>query len=324
MSIIIAYSYIFVNTCFLFLAIFVSVISYFVNLLFTFIVFCVMITDMNDELLQQAGLTKTEAAIYVLLVKNSPATPPRLADLAGESRTNTYKLLETLEEKGLVARDDSQKKLRYWANNPSNLLDGLKKRRAEVDAAEKRFQDSLPVMIDEYFKYSEQPAIRYFHGHDGIKEIYQDQLKTGEPMTFIHSPELVDSFGTEEMHFIRNEFPRRGIHRHVFYADTKPVVKPGEATVPIAESDAIMLTERTWLNDGDLKAPVEWTVYGDKLSVVSLGTEFIGMIIESPQITASFREILKLLDKKIRLEQGYDELPKKLLYTKKPEVSKKR
>ena len=82
-----------------------------------------------------------------------------------------------------------------------------------------------------------------------------------------------------------------------------------------------MLTERTWLQEGDLQEPVEWTVYGNKLSIVSLGSEFIGMIIESPQITASFREILGLLDKKIRSEPGYDALPKKMLYTKKPEVT---
>jgi sugar-specific transcriptional regulator TrmB len=279
---------------------------------------------MNQEILQQAGLTKAEAAIYIILVKNSPCAPPKLADLVGESRTNTYKLLDSLEEKGLVSRDNTQKKLRYWANNPSNLLDSLKKQRAEVDAAEKRFQDTLPSMIDEYFKYSEQPAIRYFHGHDGIKDIYQDQLKTAEPITFIHSPELSQSFGINEMHHIRNEFPRRGIHRHVFYADIDPAVEPGETTVSIDESDTIMLTDRTWLKDGDLKAPVEWTVYGDKLSIISLGSEFIGMIIESPQITTSFREILSLLDEKIRREPGYDKLPKKLLYTKKPEVNKKR
>jgi sugar-specific transcriptional regulator TrmB len=282
-----------------------------------------MLTDMNEEILQQAGLTKAEAQIYTILVKNSPCPPPKLADMASESRTNTYKLLDSLEEKGLVSRDETQKKLRYWANNPSNLLDVLKKQRAEVDAAEKRFQDTLPTMIDEYFKYSEQPAIRYFHGHDGIKEIYQDQLKTGEPTTFIHSPELSQSFGLTEMHHIRNEFPRRGIRRHVFYADAEPAVKPGEDTVSIAESDEIMLTDRTWLKDRDLKAPVEWTVYANKLSIISLGSEFIGMIIESPQITASFREILDLLDKKIRLETDYDKLPKKLLYTKKPDVTKK-
>lgn len=277
---------------------------------------------MNEDVLRQAGLTKAEATIYIILVKNSPASPPRLADLANESRTNTYKLLDSLETKGLVSRDGTQKKLRYWANNPSNLLDLLKKQRTEVEAVEKRYQDSLPAMIDEYFTYSEQPSIRYFHGIDGIKQIYQDHLATGQPVTYIHSESLIRSFGVDNLHLIRNQYPKKGIHRHLFYPDITPILDPHESKTPVDESDRIMLATRTWLDENDLVEPVEWSVYGNKLSIISLGTESIGMIIESPQIAASFKEILDLLDRKIKSEPGYKKLPKKMHYTKTPESLK--
>ena len=277
---------------------------------------------MNEEILQEAGLTNTEAKIYILLVKNSPCPPPKLADMAGESRTNTYKLLDSLEEKGLVSRDDTQKKLRYWANNPSNLLENLKKKRAEVETAEKRFQDSLPSMIDEYFKHSEQPSIRYFHGIDGIKQIYQDQVNDANPITFTMSFGIRDFYGEQGMHEIRNMFPKLGIPRRVFYPDVAHKFEPGEPTTPINESDKLMLLTRTWVDEKDLQSPVEWGVYGDKLSIISLGTEVVGMIIESPQIARSFQEILELLDKNIRARPGYDKLPKHLTRTKVPEVAK--
>lgn len=279
---------------------------------------------MSEDILQEAGLTKAEATIYTLLVKNSPCPPPKLADMANESRTNTYKLLDSLEEKGLVSRDDTQKKLRYWANNPSNLLESLKKRRTDVEAAEKRFQDSLPTLIDEYFKHSEQPSIRYFHGVDGVKKVYEDQLQTGEPMVMIHSENLVQVMGLKDSHLLRNEFPKRNIPRHLFFPDAPPKVSFNDPKMPVAESDKIMQQTRTWLKDDDLKEPVEWTVYGNKLSIVSLGNELVGMIIESPQITSSFREILELLDRKVRAELGYDKLPKKRLYTMVPEAAKKK
>lgn len=274
---------------------------------------------MNKEILHQAGLTKLEATLYILLVKNSPCSPPKLADLAGESRTNTYKLLDSLEQKGLVSRDETQKKLRYWANNPSNLLDSLKKRRAEVEESEKRYQDSLPSMIDEYFKYSEQPSIRYFHGKDGVSQVYEDQLRTAKPVTIVHSKQVVESFGVEAMHAIRNQFPAQKIDRHVFYPDVEPTIEDGEETIPIEESDRLMRTTRTWLQPEDLHAPVEWAVYGNKLSIISLGSEFVGMIIESPQIASSFREILSLLDRKIRAEPGYASMPKKQVVTLLPD-----
>lgn len=279
---------------------------------------------MNEEILQEAGLTKAEAAIYAILVKNSPCPPPKLADMAGESRTNTYKLLDTLEEKGLVSRDETQKKLRYWANNPSNLLENLKKQRSEVEAAEKRFQDSLPPMIDEYFKHSEQPSIRYFNGVDGVKKVYEDQLKTGQPLSLIPSTKLEDMLGPHGTHQLRNEFPKRHINRRMLFPDNDPLIPAGEPTMPVNESDEIMQTTRTWLHENDLNEPVEWTVYGNKLSIVSLGNELVGMIIESPQIAASFREIFDLLDRKVRAEPGYSELPKKHLVTMVPESAKKK
>jgi sugar-specific transcriptional regulator TrmB len=274
---------------------------------------------MNESILQEAGLTKAEAQIYVLLVKNSPCPPPKLADLAGESRTNTYKLLDSLEDKGLVSRDTTQKKLRYWANNPSNLLESLKKKRADMEAAEKRYQDSLPAMIDEYFKHSEQPSIRYFHGVDGVKQVYQDQLNDAKPITFTMSFGIRDFFGEEGMHFIRNEYPKRGIKRKVFYADVPHNLAPGTPRTPIAESDRLMLLDRVWVEHEELKAPVEWSVYGDKVSIISLGTEIVGMIIESPQIAASLLEIFALLERKIKQDPDYKNYPKKLKFTRTPE-----
>lgn len=275
---------------------------------------------MDEHILHEAGLTKPEATIYLLLMRSSPATPPKLATAAGESRSNTYKLLDSLEAMGLVTRDNSQPKLRYWANNPAALLDVIKKKRAQIESNEKRFQGALPHLIDEYFKYSEQPSIRYFHGVDGIKEIYDDQLKDGQPVTFIHSLKVTDFFGMQKLHHIRNLFPKANIPRHVFSPDIDLQLSPHEPKVSVEESNKRMLLTRTWIDQDDLKSPVEWAVYGNKLAVTSLGGEVMGIIIESPQIAKSFREILALLDKNIRAQPSYQHMPKKLRYTKKPEI----
>lgn len=279
---------------------------------------------MNEGTLHDAGLTKSEAKIYAELVKNSPCTPPKLSDLAQESRTNTYKILDALEAKGLVSRDDSQKKLRYWANSPANLLESMKQKRLEVEEAERRFQQSLPSLLNEYFKHSELPSIRYFHGIDGIKKVYEDQLETGEAIQMIHSESLADVIGLQNSHLLRNEFPKKQIARHMIFPDAAPKIAPGTKTMPVAESDKIMLQTRTWLAEDDLKEPVEWSVYGNKLSIISFGSELVGMIIESQQIAKSFRELLELLDRKIRAEPGYKKLPMKRLYTMVPESAKKK
>ena len=72
-----------------------------------------------------------------------------------------------------------------------------------------------------------------------------------------------------------------------------------------------MFLERTWYLQEDYTAPVEWSVYGNKVSVISFGQEVIGMVIDSPQIAESLRQIFGMLDEGLKRRPGYNKLPKK-------------
>lgn len=63
------------------------------------------------ETLEELGLTGSEAAVYAHLVRHSPATGYRVARAIGKPVANTYKTLESLEEKGAVVVDDSGSRL---------------------------------------------------------------------------------------------------------------------------------------------------------------------------------------------------------------------
>ncbi len=261
---------------------------------------------MNEQILQEAGLTQSQASTYTALVKNSPCTPPKLALVIEESRTNTYKLLEQLESLGLASRDDSQKKLRYWANNPSALVDHIKKQRLRAEEAEKRFNNSLPNLINDYLAHSERPAIRFFQGKEGIESMYDDQLNTKLPLSMVRTPADITFFGSfNEMSAIRSRFNHSTISRHMLTPDTP------EARVDWKEHDKKSGNTRTWLRTEDYTAPVEWAVYGNKLAIISFGEEVMGMVIESPQIAEAFRQLLSFVDKGARAYKGYPQLPRK-------------
>lgn len=261
---------------------------------------------MDESILYDAGLTNSQAMAYIALVKNNPCTPPRLATLINESRTNTYKILEQLEEIGLVGRDDSQKKLRFWANNPTALADRAKKRRLEMEAKEQRLQASLPKLLNSFFTYSQQPGVRFYQGKKGIKEIYEDQLRTGEPITMIRSRADMDFFGGfKEIAQIRTIFNESPIARHMFTPDAP------EVRIDWKSNDARRGNTRTWLKTKDYTASVEWAVYGNKLAMISFGEEAMGTIIESPQIAEAFRQLMQLLDEGLKRRPDYDTLPRK-------------
>lgn len=72
------------------------------------------------------GFTDLEAAVYTYLVENSPATPYRVAQGIGRPVVNTYKAIETLQNKGAVLIDETGNRL-CQAIPPSELLSDLER-----------------------------------------------------------------------------------------------------------------------------------------------------------------------------------------------------
>ncbi|WP_290899330.1 TrmB family transcriptional regulator [Ferroglobus sp.] len=69
------------------------------------------------NILEDLGLSKTEAEIYLLLLKRSGASVSELAKEVGLTRQRIYDILENLSEKGLIYVS-AQKPRRYYAVSP--------------------------------------------------------------------------------------------------------------------------------------------------------------------------------------------------------------
>ena len=256
-----------------------------------------------ESALEAAGITGTLAKAYLALLEVGNVTPAVFARQISESRTNTYKLLDELTERGLATRMDIAKKLHYRAENPSHLLTLARERIDLVELQEKQLRSAVPELAKQYYKTHEQPGVRFYQGKEGIKEIYLEQLQESKPIQFMKTRSDIEFFGFNFMHEIRNMAPKAKIHRKAFTPDAPETPKN------IAESDKKMLLERTWYLPEDYTAPVEWSVFGNKVSIISFGKEAIGMIIESKQVAESLRQMFALLDEGLRRRPGYKKLP---------------
>lgn len=61
--------------------------------------------------LMDLGFTGLEATIYIFLLTDSPATGYRVAKAIGKPAANTYKALETMEQKGAILFDEGARRL---------------------------------------------------------------------------------------------------------------------------------------------------------------------------------------------------------------------
>lgn len=279
---------------------------------------------MDVYLLEDIGLTKNQAAVYIALVEKGKSTAPAIASELGEGRTNIYKVLDKLCAMGLATKDASGAKVVYSSISPAALEQIVESHIAEAESHRRKLRAAMPDLINFYFKHSEQPSIRYYHGQPGLERIYKAQAATGKPIYFIRTIDDLRFLGFDTLHKLRNIFPRLGIVRHTIIQDVPLDAPKGTPIVPVAESDREMLLDRTWIRADDYTSPVEWAVYGNKLAIVSYGQEAIGMIIESQQIADAFLQIYKLLDKGIKSRPDYSEFPRYATHTAKPKVSRQR
>jgi predicted transcriptional regulator len=259
---------------------------------------------MTTQQLVRLGLTEALAAAYLTLLQNGRLRPPELAKLNGETRTNAYSLLYRLVELKLARKAEEGKKTVYEAENPAAFEKFIERQRDEVLERERLAKDSLPELMNMYQMASEKPGVRFYQGKKGIEEVYREQIREGKPIDYIRSRAEIDFLGFNFTHRIRVLAPAAGIPRHVFAPDSP------EVPIEWQKSDKQYMLTRTWYRPGDYTAPVEWSVFGNKVAALSFGKEAIGMIIESPQIADSFRQIFALLDEGLRRRPDYHELPK--------------
>lgn len=239
---------------------------------------------MNEKTLTQLGLNEAQAKMYLVLIRGGLMTPPELAEATQETRTNAYTVLERLQELGLIKRTKKGKKLAYEAENPIALERLMETRRKEVHQAEQQVKASMPALLNYFYTYQNRPGVRYFEGKEGITELYLDQLRTKQDIYFVRSSGDINLLG-DKLYGIIKKRHELGLKVHgIEPADPKDMKYA-------QENDDRLGREMAWFPKPAYDEPVNIYVYGNKVAIISYAEETIGVLIESPQVAAAFKQL---------------------------------
>lgn len=254
--------------------------------------------------LEAAGLNQTEATTYEALLTKDKWLPSELAKTVNESRTNMYKVLDSLVELGLAEKFDHNKKLHYRAANPTRLLELAREIRENQEIAERELGLHVQSLISSFVKTHEQPGVRYYQGKDEISDIFDQIANARNEVLFIHTTAGVDDYGFDTMHNLRMRAVKNKIPRRALTPDAELATKDFRIT------DPKVFLKRTWLGNKDYTAPVEWGMFDDTVYIISYGKEAFGLTIDSPQIAQAFTQLFLLLESTQRLRPDYKKLPR--------------
>lgn len=114
--------------------------------------------------LKSLGLTEGEATLYVLSLEIGPHPISQVAAKMGISRPNIYKLIKTLEDRGLAALPKGGKLKRFSVFSPSLVSELLKKKEKERAEIQNSFTSTLPNLLTKYQRGDLPSSARIYQG----------------------------------------------------------------------------------------------------------------------------------------------------------------
>lgn len=240
------------------------------------------------EILKGIGLTEPQAKAYLKLLDYGESTPPELAEVLGETRTNMYSILDQLEKKSLVTKDTKGKKISYSPKHPINIEAYVERRRNTILNWEYKLKGILPEMIKNYFATTQQPEVRFFQGREALETIYDEIIEEGKELSVIVPMQEHEFLGEKFIEEFITKRIKNKIHANVL----SPKLKGDK---PHLKNDKAHLIKRYWYHPEKYQSPVEINIFGDKVAYLSFGEEIMGTVIYSPQIAQSARELFEMV-----------------------------
>lgn len=125
--------------------------------------------------LKKLGLNDKEVEVYLHLLKLGKSTPSMLAKLTKISRPSIYNIAKSLESKGIITEDLSQKILYFVALPPSNLNQVVERQIRELQSKKdvvKRAVEELSLITAG--KEYPVPRIRFVEEHNLENFLYEN------------------------------------------------------------------------------------------------------------------------------------------------------
>ena len=225
---------------------------------------------MDKSNLIELGLGKSEAEIYLALLKLGKSTSTTLTKETGIHRTYIYDVLEKLNEKGLISHIKEKGKKFFLAAEPSRLKDYLNEKLSVVEKI-------LPELEMLNKKKIEGTHVEVFKGREGIKIILNDIVREGK-----------DYFAMGVLHYFEKEeyLSEIFVNQWLVKINDKKIkerliLEKGTSVKPIRKSEHRYLPKEFLFLSS-------FIVYGDKVAIFTWGGSLIQIVIKNKDVAQSY------------------------------------
>lgn len=245
------------------------------------------------EYLKQLELTDEEATIYLTLLQTGPVSVKALAEEIDIKRTTSYLYINSLIDKGLIAKIVKGSQKMVAANDPQESLDFLVKKKIKNAEA---LKDSFPKMLETITSSLPQlnssvddAEIRYYKGKNGVRKIYEDILKAKEQRSFVDSTKIAEIFPDNFKLFI-NAFKHNPEMKMFEIFQDSSITDDFLKILSQQKNYAYKsLPKGMKLNTQDI------IIYDNKVAIISFQNNLSGVVLQNRDLYNNFKLIFDLI-----------------------------
>ncbi len=242
--------------------------------------------------LQSVGFTDKQARVYVAALFLGPSAVQKIASQAEINRATAYVILDELAKMGLVSESQEGKKTVYVAEPPEAIGRYLDKQKNEIISRSDELKNLLPKLREtsRATDGDDAPQVRFYKGLEGSNQLSQELIRKAKKGDVLYSVGNYDEAKKGDASMSgANRRIKKGIYAETIYysRDTK------------LSAQKKSLVKKLTRVDKEFQAEIN--LYPNRASFITYaGDKTVGVLIESPKIVETLRQLFELAEKNNR------------------------
>jgi len=236
---------------------------------------------------ERAGLNEKEAKIYEILIENGQLGVGDIIEKSSYKRGDSYNILYSLRDKGLIEQSLRSKKISFRAKHPNEIEEYIEDRYKKLERSKKEITNILPEITSIYNLTHSQPGVKVFEGKEGIERVVFDSLNSkGEIFSYI------DIETVEKL--ISDSSNRYYKQRKELKLQKKNLIIESPFSTKFARNSQDDFTDTRILSGVTTPFKTTMTIYDNKISYITLKEgAMIGVIVEDKFIANMHKVLFK-------------------------------
>ena len=229
---------------------------------------------LEKNLIENLGFSRVKARVYLAVLEAGEVKASDIAKKAKLKRTTCYGLLSELMQSGFIKMTKKAKKNFYFVEDPRDIKNYVEEKLANVSKMIPELQK-----IQNIFPY--KPKVTFFEGEGGLRAIYNDIATHSVP-----GGEILSIVGTNNLReYVPKEVEDKYINLRIKMKIVNRMICTDNSYSHKWEETAQNELRKIKIIKNNIDFEADVKIYGDKVAFISYKENYMGVVIESREIT---------------------------------------